>query len=407
MTVHQLNAQSLALDLTWLAPDQDPSARKIRNHPRDLLKIKPTPTCYANIEFPWGTQIAVSTETGAVDHLPAAAWLAAAQKTAILVEELGNKEYWLCAVEDGIVFPAGDIVGDFDRITARITELRGDLAGAQIACYDKLGSFELPNPQPLDFSDLTSGTQPDDAWIVKPLRARKDRKFLYAAAATGLCLVAGYSAWHLHTRSLDQVTPIDTASVDRQRALLEHEKSILETALTQNPGSIVDELSRQISVRPYRAAGWRNTSVEWQSKQITAKWERDHGTYEALAEYLENREFTLDEKTGTVSERFELEAPPPSEINLESYMDAAPTRYAILDALATLPGKWTLAPATEIGTQYRARKSLLTGTATGFSSARAAAEFFYTHPVNVRTISVDLTSRARWRFEGDAYEPAR
>ena len=78
---------------------------------RELLKIRPQPTCYTEIQLPSGIQVAVTPDPKTAGHISAAAWLAAAQKSAVLVEEIGDDEYWLCTVEDGIVFPAGDISG--------------------------------------------------------------------------------------------------------------------------------------------------------------------------------------------------------------------------------------------------------------------------------------------------------
>ena len=402
MTIRQLNGQSLALVLTWLPPGEITTDRGKPRMMRELLKQKPQPACFAEMDLAWGTQVAVTGDTDAAGHVAAAAWLAAAQKSAVLVEELGDNEYWFCAIEDGVVFPAGDVIGDRDRISARITELRGDMATAEIPCYEKDGSFQLPDSSPLDFSDLTAGTDPDPDWTVRPLQSKRSRKPLLGVAAA-VCIAAGYGAWHFYSL-LTQAPAVPAATEsDLQQTQRAQERLMLAQALAQQPGQLVNAIAREIAVRPHRIAGWRNISAEWKLNAVQTQWKRAHGSYSSLAAHLASRLFTLDEKTGIVTEHYPLPAPMADDIDLDSQLSSAPDRYALLDALASIPGKWTLASSSQTGTGYPVRVSAITGEVTGFDAAEAAARFFSDHPVHIRSISIQLNPRPTWRFAGDFY----
>ena len=405
MTIRQLNGHSLALGMTWLSPGEITTDRGNSRMMRELLKQKPQPACFAEMDLVWSTQVAVTGDTDATGHLAAAAWLAAAQKSAVLVEELGDNEYWFCAIEDGVVFPAGDVIGDRDRISARITELRSDMATAKIPCYEKDGSFQLPDSSPLDFSDLTAGTEPDPDWAVHPIQSKRSRKPLLGIAAA-VCIAAGYGAWHFY--SLSTQTPAVPAATESalQQSQLEQERSMLAQALAQQPAQLVNAITREITVRPHRIAGWRNTSAEWKLDTVQTTWERAHGSYSSLAAHLAGRQFTLDEKTGIVTEQYPLPAPMADDIDLDFQLSSTPDRYALLDALAGIPGKWTLSSSRQTGTGYPVRISAITGETTGFHAAKAAARFFSDHPVHIRSISVQLKPRPTWRFAGDFYAPS-
>ncbi len=404
MTVRQLNSQTLALGLSWLPPGRITAARGESRRTRELLKLRPQPTCCAEIELPLSTQIAVSTDSDAAGHVSAAAWLASAQQSAVLIEKVADNEFWLCVVEDGVVFPAGDIVGDYDRISARVAELKADLASTRISYYDKHGRFELPDPLPLEFSDLTSGTEPQDAWTVRSIRPPRTAKPWMPLTALAIVAAVGYGTWHWYALSPGSQTAVEDTAAERRQRLLEHEQTMLAQTLSQNAAQLVTALAEKISARPHRAAGWRNLSAEWKQGSVTAKWHRAHGSYSALAAHLGDRQFSLDEKTGVVTEEFQFEAPDSDSLDIDQALSSAIDRYALLDALASLPGKWTLAAPLNLGSEYSVKQSALTGTAPGFAAAEAAARFFSTSPVHIRSISVKLETRPLWRFEGDFYE---
>ncbi len=404
MTVRQLNGQSLALGLSWLPPGRITAARGESRRTRELLKLRPQPTCFTEIELPWTTQIAVTADSDAVGHASAAAWLASAQQSAVLVERIADNEFWLCVVEDGVVFPAGDIVGDHDRISARIAELKADLASSRISYYDRHGRFELPDPLPLEFSDLTSGTEPQDAWTVRSIRQPRTGKPWIPLAVVATAVAVGYGAWHWYTLSLESQPAVEVTAAERRQRLLEHEKTMLAQTLSQNSAQLVTALADEISTRPHRAAGWRNTAVEWEHDIVKTRWHRAHGSYSALAAHLGDRQFSLDAKTGVVTEEFQFSAPDNGSLDIDQALSAATDRYALLDALASLPGTWTLSESSRFGTEYSVNQSALTGTAPGFAAAEAVARFFSTSPVHIRSISIKLETRPLWRFEGDFYE---
>ena len=406
MTVREVNEKPLAIGLSWLPPGEITAGRSENRKMRELRRIGDRPACYAEIVLPGTTQVAVTSNPEAAGHLSGAAWLSAAQKSVVLVEQIGDNEFWLAAVEDGVVFPAGDVVGGRDLISARLKELTTDLAGSGISYHDKSRMFELAESSPLDFSDLISGTEADAGWTVRPIRRSAIRTVVIPFAGA-LCLVSGFAAWHLRPAAPPATEATDPSGTASQNVQLEREKTQLSQTLSQDAGRLVDELIREIAARPGRSAGWRNVSAEWSDGRVTTEWQRAHGSYMALVDQLTGRQFWIDENTGAVTESFPLAPAADFDDNLAQRLATAPERYALLDALASLPGQWTLAPSQRSGNEYHVRKSRLTGSVTGFEAARAAAHFFGNHPVYLRLISVQLIPRPNWRFEGDFYEPAR
>ena len=180
----------------------------------------------------------------------------------------------------------------------------------------------------------------------------------------------------------------------------------LKSTLSQDAGQLVIALAHEISARPHRAAGWRNVSARWADDGMQTEWQRAHGSYMSLATHLTTREFTLDETTGTVTERYEFVAPATAPSDIDQLLAAAPSRLALLDALAALPGKWTISPPQLTGNAYPVKKSVVTGSVTGFAEARAAARFFSAWPVSLSSISVRLNSRPEWRFTGEFHAPS-
>ena len=135
----------------------------------------------------------------------AAAWLAQAQLSAVLVESLPENLYWLCAIEDGAVFPAGDMVGGKDLIAARLDEIRTDIAGSGIRMYDKTGSFGLIDAEPLDFSDLAAGFDAAADILCQPARTRSLKKPLAILATVLLITASGYGARNLYLSYMDTI----------------------------------------------------------------------------------------------------------------------------------------------------------------------------------------------------------
>ena len=138
MTVHSLDGRRLALGLKWLAPGAIPAGAGAGRKARELAGMKPPPVGFVQLETAGGTQLGATTDKEDIGLQSAAAWLAQAQLSAVLVERLTVDLYWLCAIEDGAVFPAGDMVGGKDLIAARLDEIRTDIAGSGIRIYDHI-----------------------------------------------------------------------------------------------------------------------------------------------------------------------------------------------------------------------------------------------------------------------------
>ena len=405
MTVHSLDENQLALGLKWLAPGAIPAGAGAGRKARELASMKPPPVGFVQLETAGGMQLGATVDQDDIGLPSAAAWLAKAQHSAVLVERLAENLYWLCAVEDGAVFPAGDMVGGKDLIAARLDEIRTDIAGSGIRMYEKTGTFKLLDAEPLDFSDLVAGFDAAAENICKPTSRRSLKKPLAILATVLLIIASGYGARDLYLSYMDATLESgqDTHAQRRAKALND-EKYLLQQELEQNAPALLATLADTVAARPLRAAGWRTAEYEWTSDQVAATWHRENGSMAGLAEHLATAKFSLNEKSGQVVELFDFPAPqltatPP----LEDRLGGLEERMTLIDLIAYLPGKWSLSPATTSGKHFTIKRSTFSGEAETLHAAIEIARVLRSLPIRIKTVTISLENSHIWNIEGDYY----
>ena len=405
MTVHTLDGRRVALGLRWLAPGAIPAGAGAGRKARELAHLKPPPVGFVQLDTAGGTQLGATIDQDAIGLPSAAAWLALAQSSAVLIEKLDSDQYWLCAIEDGSVFPAGDMVAGKDLIAARLDEIRTDIAGSGILMYDKTGSFGLIDAEPLDFSDLAVGFDAAGDIICQPARRRSLKKPLAVLATVLLLAASGYGARDLYLSYMDaSLESGQDAQAQRRAKSLNDEKNLLRRELEQNAPALLATLADTISSRPLRAAGWRAAQYEWSGNQVTATWRREHGSMAGIAEHLHSAQYSLDEKTGQVVEQFEFPAPVlPDTASLEDRLGGLQERMTLIDLMAYLPGKWSLQLATTAGKHYPIRRSTFSGEAETLHAAVEIARVLRSLPIRIRTVTISLENPLSWNIEGDYY----
>ena len=409
MALLKHDGKNLAVGLSWLEPLSITSNFRESKVQREVGALKPAPAGYALIATRDSLQPGVSYNHDEIDCQSAAAWLASAQASAILVEKLSNDSYWLCAVEHGAVFPSGDLVGDRNQIETRLGELQMDAAGADIPYYDNSGQFDsLSDAAKAGFSDLVSEFEPDSRGICKPLKKHRFKTSRLALAASLLIALGGFASWQIYHHRLSDAEHINAANIEKERsAAFTEEKSRLETKLNQDAGALLKLFVNMIYNRPVRAGGWEVESHEWKSNTIETVWKRSYGSISDLAAHLGSRQWRLDESSGTVTEHFELPAPRLDSRPAESILGGIQARHDFLDDLSLFPGSWTLEPSVSSGRLYRVRKSMLHGSSDRLSSALAAAGRMRGHPLHVTEINAVFTDQTQWSIHGEYYESAR
>ena len=405
MTVHSLDGRRLALGLKWLPPGAVPTGASAGRKARELAGMKPPPVGFVQLETTGGLQLGATTDQEDIGLKSAAAWLAQAQLSAVLVERLTENLYWLCATEDGAIFPAGDMVGGKDLIAARLDEIRTDIAGSGICMYDKTGSFGLIDAEPLDFSDLAAGFDADADILCQPTRSRNLKKPLAILATVLLITASGYGARSLYLSYMDASLESDQdVQAQRQTRRLNDERKLLHQELEQNAPALLATLADTISGRPLRAAGWRATQYEWSGNQVTATWRREHGSMAGITEHLGSAQFSLDEKTGQVVEQFEFPAPLLSDAApLEDRLGGLQERMTLIDLMANLPGKWSLQLAKAAGKHYPIRRSTFSGSGETLHTAVEIARVLRSLPIRIKTVTISLAKPHVWNIEGDYY----
>ena len=405
MTVHSLDERRLALGLKWLAPGAIPAGAGAGRKARELAGMKPPPVGFVQLETAGGMQLGATIDQDDIGLPSAAVWLAQAQNSAVLVERLTDNLYWLCAIEDGAVFPAGDMVGGKDLIAARLDEIRTDIAGSGIRIYDISGSFGLTDAEPLDFSDLVAGFDAAADSICQPARSRSLKKPLAVLATVLLITASGYGVRDLYLSYMDTTLESGQDDLAQRRAKsLNDEKNLLQRELEQNAPALLATIADTISSRPLRAAGWRATQYEWSGNQVAATWRREHGNMAGIAEHLVDAQFNLNEKTGQVVESFEFPAPLLSDAApLEDRLGGLPGTYDADRPHGISAGQVVAAPATSSGKHYKINRSSFSGEAETLHSAIDVARVLRSLPIRIRTVTISLENPHVWNIEGDYY----
>ncbi len=398
MGVYKIGNHNLVLGLSWLPPDAIPASARESRQNRYLTSLKPTPQGYVSISPSSGTQFGTTVDAQDIGLESAAAWLAQNHPSIVVVEKLDDENYWLCAIEDGAIFPAGDVIGQKDLITSRFEEVVTDIAGTDIRLCSNVEFATSPKLEHISFAKLIAGSSPTDDIRCVPIYVRNKRRPVIAAlVVVALCI---YPAWQLFLQSPEPVAEVDSGSEQALQNEIDHFNELLN----QNSSALLATFADAIHNRPLRAAGWQNTSYEWKNGVANAFWTRGHGDLASITEHLRERDFELIEKSGVVVERFEFPAVKRSETNLVDEISGGPKqRYQLIDMLAQMPGKWALGKAQEIGSQYRVNKSPLKGSSKRLATAILFAKKIRNQPFIVERIEVELGSSFAWEIEGQYY----
>jgi len=397
----------LAIGLSWMEPRPATSNFRESKIVREARSLRPIPVGYAQIATRDGLQSGFAYRKEDVDLQSAAAWLATAQSSAVLIERIGSDAYWLCAVEQGAVLPSGDLVGDRDQIATRLGELQMDSAGTDIPYYDNAGVFDsLADAAKIGFAELVGEIEPDSRGMCKPLARRQIKGPILAMAASALVAALVGGSWHAYNAhySPSEQTGLAAIEHDSNAVALKEEKARLEAKLAQNSIALLDLFVESVYRHPYRAGGWRVLSHEWKNGLLETVWQRQHGTIADLAMHLDSQPWTLNESKGTVSEISELSSPTDEHQTAESLFEEEDQRYRFLDSLASAPGTWTLEHSKSDGNLFPVRKSQLQGSSHSLSSATATTQQILVNPVHITHIRADLSSPIKWSIQGEFYE---
>ena len=406
MPIHSLANQELVIGLNWMKPGAISNTTHASRINRKLRKSQPTPVAYATIVTRDGLQPGVTSHTDEIDKTSAAAWLAAAKSSIILVEKIEDEKYWLSAIEDGTVFPVGDIVGNKDIISNRLAELQIDTDGSDILYVDTKNEFDILNSTTNSFKELVAGTKPPEESICRPLRTRENRKYLLTAATASAIAIVGYGGWLLYDnywgKHQNQVHLNQTDSTTIKKT---KERSIIQNELSQDSGALIVFFIDLISDRPLHAAGWKSISYRWSKGEIEAKWSRLNGNLASISNYLGERDWEFDESSGIVTERINFPAPKHDKnIDLDSLLGGIQNRYRFLDLLAESPGTWSISSPRERGKFYPVKLSTLASSGKGLSSVHSAVSMLRKNPVHLSEFTVNLDNNIHWNLVGSYYE---
>ncbi len=406
MTVHQFYDQDMAIGLTWLAPAVWSSSGSERRKTQALSSLGVEVVGYTEIETTSGLQLGA---TGDNDHLglpSAAAILAQAQDSVVLIERLAKDLYWLCTIEEGSVFPAGDFVGSKKLIEERLNEIRSDIAGKNIRFCDKFGDFQIDEAQTLEFSELVDDISPSASLKCRPIQRRTISKPVAGVVLVFLLACSVVGAWQY----IVSINNEDEKNLQNQLAhqqALEREKRALERTLQQNSSALLATFADIVFDRPLRAGGWRTHSYEWRNNVISVNWQREHGDIHSIASYLGAGEFEFSENAKSLIEKVPFAASIRADSrDFENRIESYSSRLSMLDQFERMPGKWALLSAEVFQTNLQVVRSQLIGGSNQLSQMIAAAISLRDLPLHISRIKVTLNNSFKWELEAEYFAHA-
>lgn len=406
MTIHQFYDQNMAIGLTWLAPVVWPSSGRERRKTHALSSLDMEVAGYAEIETTSGLQLGATEEIDDLGLPSAAAVLAQAQESVVLIERLANDLYWLCTIEEGSVFPAGDLVGSKQLIEERLNEIRSDIAGKNIRLCDKFRDFHIDEAQTLEFSELVDDFTPPASLKCRPIQRRTLSKPVAGIVSVVLLACSVIGAWQY----IDSINNEDEENLRRQLAhqqALEKEKRALERTLQQNSSALLATFADIVFDRPLRAGGWRTHSYEWQNNVISVSWQREHGDIQSIASYLGASEFEFSENAKSLIEKVPFDASVRTDSrNYENRLESYSSRLNLLDQFERMPGKWSLMPAEVFETNLPVVRSQLTAGSSQLSQMIATAISLRDLPLHISRIKVTLNNSFNWELEAEYFAHA-
>ncbi len=406
MPAHQLANQEISIGLKWLNPNAISAKASTAKLEKVLRQNQSNPVAFTLIHTRYGTQLGISTDFQDIGKTSGAAWLAAGQSSAILVERLHDEKFWLCAVEDSTVFPAGDLIGNKDKINNRLVELQSDTAGSEIPFYDKFGDFDLPDSQALDFAQLVSGIEPPIESSCQAVRVRRNRKSIIFASALTLAGCLGAGSWiFLQTNPGNNQVSVSQSENEALLAYRETEKQKILETLSQDSGALVALLVDLINDRPLYVNGWKLESYQWKSGKIVATWQREQGKIAGISEHLDGTDWYFNELNGTVVEQIPFPAPKHTKpFAFKTDSSNLDRRYQFLDILAKTPGTWTINAAKKLGKNYPIKRSEINSSGEGLNSAYYIVGMLRENPVLLNEFIVNLNLKIQWSLAGEYYE---
>lgn len=407
MSSYSLADNSYALNLNWLPPGLVAAGARESRKTKELHALKPLPVGYAELKSRIGLQLGATHDTDDIGLVSAAALFAQAQPLAILVERLDSNLFWLCITEEGSIFPAGDLVGNRDLITARVAEVIADFSGREIQIFDKHQDFfEAHESIAGSFFDLTQDITPSEEDQCQPIQSRSYKKPLIALAASVMLAVGGYSAWHMIPIFGEDREALRAQRVAvKKAAQLQQERQSITDAVAQNTPLLLASFGDLIASRPQRLGGWRLISYEWKAGKVLAIWRRQHGRIVDLLERLGHDNVEFDEKTGNVIEWLQLPTQlAPQAVELETQLGRKSERHLMFDQLAALPGTWSMTPATVTGEEFPVHVSQILGSSDRLSQLFETAVLLRQQPLVVSSLTTQLPPKLEWKLTGIYYE---
>lgn len=224
--------------------------------------------------------------------VPAALWLSKALLThSILIEPLGNDEYWYVAISEGHPVPGSDKVVDFSEALHLANDLL-TFKAFTIYCGEEFKEH-FPTISTKTFDEIVNATTPPG--YVRQIAGLNYRYILIGLLIISLASIAYWG--YLEKRKYDQAT----AAAKARALLIEAEKqAALQSAKapTTITGSDVKEYAARDEIAAYMQAiktqnvtqaGWLLERLECIDGSCTLNWKRTLGTTADFVKLLPDR----------------------------------------------------------------------------------------------------------------------
>lgn len=246
----------------------------------------------------------------------AAAILADIIENALVIEEIGEDEYWICAVADSEVLPGGDLISSREEISHNIEDIFNNLSeglegftsymSANISLMTGINhDYEYGLAGIINNADQDLLKKELPRCKILPIGSSKRPIILLGGFIVTAC-IAGYvfvgsndSSYNSHVERDSEVLELVLAKrgpskEDILQAAYDEEVQLLREKLSsQDPGMIIKSAIKYVRSMPYHAGGWIPISASYNRNikgSLSISWARDYqGTPTTLRDAMQGK----------------------------------------------------------------------------------------------------------------------
>ncbi len=194
---------------------------------------------------------------------------------AVLISNLGDGQYSLIAIRDGLPVPGLDIIGNGIDVSDVAREFISEGGERGITLFGDASEF-FPDTSEFSFEDIALDPK-DKIGLMSPIKADLGRWFLIGVLV--LTIVGGYIGYGKWQQAQHRKM-LQAQKIDPVKQYIQNTNRLLEKDLTAAPIFILNEYLKNLGRVPLIKATWMFQKGECLGDNCVLTWKRGVGTFD-------------------------------------------------------------------------------------------------------------------------------